>query len=221
VRHDPLVDDVWRLPEDPEDADFYRWYGAWDCLDPAGVAALMAGFGRPWWIVGGWSIEAFTGARREHEDVDLSILSCDAAAFREHLGSAWTPWSNDGGTLRPLSDRFPEPFGPETQIWVRRDAGSPWVVDVPMTPDQDGLWTSKRWAEHVVPLEEATWVAGDGIRYLNPEIALHFKARQLRPKDERDLETAWPLMSAGQRDWLLAALRATEPGHEWSTRLSP
>ena len=61
-------------PEDPEDAEFYRWYGAWQPLDPAGVAALMAGFDRPWWLVGGWSIEAFTGVAREHEDVDLSIL---------------------------------------------------------------------------------------------------------------------------------------------------
>ena len=62
---------------DPEDAEFYRWYGAWQPLDPPGVAALMAGFDRPWWLVGGWSIEAFTGVAREHEDVDLSILACD------------------------------------------------------------------------------------------------------------------------------------------------
>ena len=51
----------------------------------------MAGFGRPWWLVGGWSIEAYTGVPREHEDVDLSILACDVPAFRAHLGDAWTP----------------------------------------------------------------------------------------------------------------------------------
>ena len=106
----------------------------------------MAGFDRPWWLVGGWSIEAFTGVAREHEDVDLSILACDVPAFRAHLGDAWTPWSNDGGTLRPLSDRFPEPFDAESQIWLRRDAASPWEVDLPLTPDRDGLWTNKRWA---------------------------------------------------------------------------
>ena len=106
-------------------------------------------FRRPWWLVGGWSIDAFTGVPREHEDVDLSILACDVPAFRAHLGDAWTPWSNDGGTLRPLSDRFPEPFDAESQIWLRRDASSPWVVDLPITPDREGLWTSKRWS--------ATW----------------------------------------------------------------
>jgi hypothetical protein len=209
-------------PPDPEDDDFYRWFGAWEPLDPAGVAELMAGFDRPWWLVGGWAVEAFTGQRREHEDVDLTILSCDAGAFRAHLGDAWTPWSNAGGTLRPLNDRFPEPQGPDTQIWLRRDAGSPWVVDVPMTPDRDGLWTSKRWPAHVVPVEEATWVAADGIRYLNPEIALHYKARMCRPKDERDLDMALPLLSEEQRRWLAGAIEATEkPGHAWLARLQP
>ena len=205
---------------DPEDAEFYRWYGAWRPLDPPGVAALMAGFDRPWWIVGGWSIEAFTGAPREHEDVDLSILACDVAAFRAHLGDAWTPWSNGGGTLRPLSDRFPAPFDAESQIWLRRDASSPWEVDLPITPDRDGLWTSKRWSSHVAPVEDVTWVADDGIRYLRPEITLHFKARFQRPKDERDLEVARPLLTEDRRAWLIEAIAATEePDHPWLPRL--
>jgi hypothetical protein len=199
-----------------DDAEFYRWYGTWRPLDPPGVAALMAGFDRPWWLVGGWSIEAFTGAAREHEDVDLSILACDVPAFRAHLGDAWTPWSNLGGTLRPLSDRFPEPFQADSQIWLRRDASSPWEVDLPITPDRDGLWTNKRWSSHVAPLDDVTWVADDGIRYVRPEITLHFKARLLRPKDERDLEVAVPLLTEDQRTWLHGAITATEgPDHAW------
>jgi hypothetical protein len=202
-----------------EDAEFYRWYGAWRPLDPRGVALLMDGFDRPWWLVGGWSIEAFTGAPREHEDVDLSILACDVPALRAHLGDAWTPWSNHGGTLRPLSDRFPEPFDPTSQIWLRRDASSPWEVDLPITPDRDGLWTSKRWDAHVAPVEEVTWLANDGIRYLRPEITLHFKARLGRPKDDRDLDITWPLLTEDRRAWLLEALVATEgPDHPWLRR---
>ncbi len=76
------------------------------------------------------------GVAREHEDVDLSLLACDVPAFRAHLGDAWTPWSNHGGTLRPLNDWFPEPFDAESQIWLRRDASSPWAVDLPITPDR-------------------------------------------------------------------------------------
>jgi hypothetical protein len=203
-----------------EDAEFDRWYGAWQPLDPPGVAALMAGFDRLWWLVGGWSIEAFTGVPREHEDVDLSLLACDIPAFRAHVRDGWTPWSNHGGTLRPLSDRFPEPFDAESQIWLRRDATSPWVVDLPITPDRHGLWTNKRWSSHAAPVDDVTWVADDGIRYLRPEITLHFKARSQRPKDEQDLEAAWPLLTEDRRAWLLEAIAATEkPDHPWLHRL--
>ena len=88
-------------------------------------AEFMAGFARPWWIVGGWAIEAFTGAPREHEDVDLSILACDIPALREHVGDRWHLWSNHGGTLRPLTDKHPEVLDVRSQIWVRASAQRP------------------------------------------------------------------------------------------------
>jgi hypothetical protein len=203
-----------------DDAEILRWYGEWQPLDPAGLAELMRGFERPWWIVGGWSIEAFTGVPREHEDVDLSLLACDLTAFREHLGADWTPWSNDGGTLRPLSERFPDPLNVESQVWLRRDAQSPWVVDLPITPDRDGLWTNKRWADHVVRVEEATWVADDGIRYLRPEIALLYKAALDREKDRRDLDLTWPALDDVARRWLLDALAVVHPDHPWLARVA-
>jgi hypothetical protein len=210
-----------RSPEEiAEDAEFFRWYGAWAPFDPAGVAEFMAGFPRPWWIVGGWSIEAFTGVPRVHEDVDLSILSCDIPALRAHVGDDWCLWSNDGGTLRPLNDRFPEVLDVRSQVWVRRSARDPWVIDLPVTPDRDGLWTNKRMPEHVLPLEEATWVAGDGLRYLRPEITLLYKAALHRPKDDRDLRVTWPLLDPERRAWLLDALRRLYPDHAWHDQLA-
>jgi hypothetical protein len=198
-----------------EDEEFFRWYGDWAPLDPDGLAAFMDGFERPWWIVGGWSIEAFTGAPREHEDVDLSILACDLTAFREHVGEEWNLWSNHGGTLRPFNDRHPEVLDVQSQVWVRRSAADPWVIDLPITPDRDGLWTSKRDPDHVAPLDDVTWVADDGIRYLRPEIALLFKAVLHRPKDDRDLAVTWPLLGAEQQAWLRDAVRRSYPGHAW------
>jgi hypothetical protein len=198
-----------------EDEEFFRWYGDWAPLDPDGLAAFMDGFERPWWIVGGWSIEAFTGAPREHEDVDLSILACDLTAFREHVGEEWNLWSNHGGTLRPFNDRHPEVLDVQSQVWVRRSAADPWVIDLPVTPDRDGLWTSKRDPDHVAPLDDVTWVADDGIRYLRPEIALLYKAVLHRPKDDRDLAVTWPLLGADQQAWLRDAVRRLYPGHAW------
>ncbi len=198
-----------------EDERFFRWYGEWAPFDPAEVAAFMHGFERPWWLVGGWSIEAFSGVPREHEDVDLSILACDITAFRAHVGDTWCLWSNDGGTLRPLDDRFPEVLDVQSQIWVRRSAHEPWVIDLPITPDHDGLWTNKRDPDHRLPVEEATWVAGDDIRYLRPEISLLYKATHHRPKDDRDLRVTWPLLDEPRRAWLRDAVRRLYPGHPW------
>jgi hypothetical protein len=205
-----------RTPEEvAEDEDFFRWYGRWAPLDPNGVVDLMAGFERPWWIVGGWSIEAFTRVPREHEDVDVSILGRDLGAFREHVGSDWNLWSNHGGTLRPFDDRFPEVLDVGSQVWIRRSAADPWVVDLVPTPDRDGLWTSKRDPDHVAPLEDVTWVAADGIRYLHPEITLLYKAVLHRPKDDRDLAVTWPRLDARARSWLRDGMTRLYPGHPW------
>lgn len=90
-----------------DDEEFFGWYGPWAPLDPDGLVDLMAGFDRPWWIVGGWAIEAFTGARREHEDVDLSARLRHGGLPRARRRPV-DLWSNHGGTLRPFNNRHPE-----------------------------------------------------------------------------------------------------------------
>lgn len=47
----------------------------------------------------------------------------------------------------------------------------PWIIDLPITPDRDGHWTNKRDPDHVAPLEDVTWLADDGIRYLREAVA--------------------------------------------------
>jgi hypothetical protein len=210
-----------RSPEErAEDDAFVNLYGPWQPLDLAGAVQLFEGFDRPWWLVGGWSIEAFTGIAREHEDIDVSILACDAPAFREFVGDRWHLWTIIDGRLGPMTDDHPDLPVPDAQIWVRRNACSPWVMDVPVTPDVDGLWQNKRLADHVRPLDDVTWVTDDGVRVLAPEITLLFKARLDRTKDRRDLERALPLLSGDQRAWLLAGVRRLWPEHPWLARLA-
>ncbi len=83
------------------------------------------------WVVGGWAIEAATGYRREHEDTDVSILASDVPAFVEFMKGRWHVWRNVGGVLHPLGDRWPTVDDPRSQLWLRADASSPWMVDVP------------------------------------------------------------------------------------------
>ena len=55
-----------------------------------------------------------------------------------------------------------------------------------------------------------------GIRYLRPEITLLYKAALHRPKDDRDLAVAWPLLgrrpsgSGCARPWT-----GSTRGHPW------
>jgi hypothetical protein len=178
----------------------------------------MNGFDRPWWIIGGWSIEVFTGVSRHHEDMDISILSRDAEAFRRFLGNAWTPWNIDEGWLRPFDARFTD-VRCDSQVWVRRNATSPWGLDVPFTPDTDGRWTNKRHLAHTEDLEDVTWVAPDGLRYARPEVTLMFKAAQVRDKDREDAAVTIPMLDNRARAWLRDAVARMEPDHEWVRNL--
>jgi hypothetical protein len=166
-------------------------------------------------LVGGWAIEAFTGAEREHDDIDVSMLACDVPALRAFVGDRWHLWTIEDGALRPMTERHPDLPSPESQIWVRRDAASPWVIDLPLTPDADGRWRNKKLPDHVAPLDEVTWVTADGVRVLDPEIVLMYKARLDRTKDRRDLAVTWPLLRDEQRAWLLETIETLFPGHPW------
>lgn len=106
-----------------------------------------------------------------------------------------------------------------SQVWVRRSAGDPWIIDLVITPDRDGLWTSKRDPDHVAPLDDVTWVDDQGVRYLRPEIALLYKAALHRPKDDRDLDVTWSLLDAGAQEWLREAVGRLYPDHPWRERL--
>ena len=212
-----------RLEKSPEeraeDTAFEALYGAWAPLEPSALARELDGFDRPWWVVGGWAIEAATGYRREHEDTDVSLLACDVSAFVDFVRDRWHVWNNVGGVLHPLGDRWPTVEEPASQLWLRADATSPWVVDIPLTPDVDGRWSNKHLPGHVAPLEEVTWRADDGIRYLLPEIVLLYKARLRRAKDEPDFDAALPVLDARARTWLRGALETVVPGHPWRDRL--
>ena len=197
-----------------DDEEFYRWYGPWASLSPPEVAALMDGISVPWWIFGGWSIEAFTGRPREHEDVDVGFFRSDLPAVLAHLLPRVCVWSNHGGTLRPL--RTPEELldGCE-QLWVRRDGASPWLADLGLTPHDGTTWISKRDERIRLPFEQATFVAADGIRYLRPAVSLHMKARLQRDKDEADLAATLPLLEPADIAWLRETIALVQPDHSW------
>lgn len=165
-----MTDPRWQ--PDAEDLAFLEVYGDWDPLNPTELAAHMADFARPWWVVGGHAIEAFTAVPRVHEDIDLVVFADAVPDLRRRIAGIFHLWSNHGGTFRLIDDEHPDPLDPLSQIWMRRDARSPWCVDCILNPIADGRWQSRHDEEFVADLDEVTWVADNGIRFLNPEVAL-------------------------------------------------
>lgn len=196
-----------------------RLYGPWRPWTPATAAEVLADWNRPWWIAGGWSIDAFTGTARHHADIDIGVLRDDVVDLRAHLGQRWHCWAAGDGALRPLTDGEPELPPWAEQMWVREHALAPWVVDILACPARDGDWVFRRDPSIVLPVAEIGWRDAAGILQQRPEITLAFKAKHLRAKDEDDLQRTWPLLDPTARRWLLDTVARLHPGHPWLARL--
>jgi hypothetical protein len=181
---------------------------------------MLDGFERPWWISGGWAIEAFTGVQRAHDDVDLTIFRSDVGALRRHLAGRYDLWAAGSGTLRPLTDDRPRVPSWAGQVWIREHSQAPWLLDVVLNAGTSRRWVFKREPSYVRPLDEVTWVAADSLRYLAPELVLAHKAKLRRPKDALDLEAVLPRLDAAALAWLRSYLLRANPDHPWLARLA-
>lgn len=213
-----VTTDPAALAEEVEDAEFFRRYGPWEPFTLSEAKAMFDPLEIPWWIAGGHAAEAFHGVPRAHEDVDISMFRKDLPVLRQAVDGRFHLWSAGSGMLRPVTDRFPDLNEGSDQVWLREHALAPWRADIVVNPDDDGLWVCRRDTSFVAPLETVTWER-DGIRYLNPEIVLAFKARQRRTKDEHDFAAILPRLDDRALRWLADYLDRCEPGCPWRERL--
>lgn len=214
----PYDDDGYQRGLTESQRAFQRVYGPWEAFDPEQARDLFEPVGVPWWVAGGWAIEAFTGVERQHEDIDVSMFRKDLDVLRAAVVDRFHVWAVGDGQLFPLVDADASIPISADQVWLREHALAPWRVDVVLNPDDHGRWVSRRDASYVVDLVDVTWER-DGIRYLLPEVVLAFKAKSTRPKDEADLTATLPLLDAAARDWLQSFLERIHPGHAWLERL--
>jgi Aminoglycoside-2''-adenylyltransferase len=199
-----------------DDEAIQRLYGRWSPMAPDEVRVLFDRAPFPWWIAGGWAIEAAGGRARSHWDTDVVVLSRDLAGIREWFAD-WHLWEVQQGNLRPLMPGDRLSTGRE-QLWVRRDASSPWVLDLLLTPSEGNEWLYKRDPSVRLPLEEIGHSVAS-VPYLLPSLVLLFKAKASRPKDEADLVSLLPDVSRQQRQWLAEAIRKEKPDHPWLAKL--
>jgi len=185
------------------------------------AAEALRDFPAPWWVAGGWAIDLFVGSvTREHEDVEVAILRKDQGHLWRQLGG-WDLQRVPRGSGSMVPWRGGEPISPpDHEIHAHREVGELRHLELLLNESSGGLWRFRRNPSIARPIDDVGSRSPDGVPFLVPEIVLLYKAKGTRPRDERDFETALPLLDRGQREWLSYALRACHPEHPWVSRLS-
>jgi uncharacterized protein (DUF952 family) len=189
---------------------------------------VMAGFAGSWWVAGGWALDLFLGYKtRPHADLEISILAADQVALFEHL-RGWDLRLAAPGASLPSWDgsRIESPFH---QVWARRGAGrpsgpdefaaDPTMVGFLLEKSTTGRWVFRRHPAVRRPLAKVGTTTSDGVAVVRPEVALLFKAKGPRFKDQRDFDRVLPHLDEAARAWLASALEQAHPGHIWRGRL--
>jgi hypothetical protein len=144
----------------------------------------------------------------------VTVFQRDAPELRRHFHGRYGLWSAGSATLRPLDDHHALPRW-SGQTWIRKHALAPWLLDVVLNPGGPRSWVFKFDRSVARPLEEATWVAADGIRYLRPELVLLHKLRHARDADDADLAATLPILDDAAVEFLLDLVARTDPTHRW------
>ena len=176
------------------------------------VRSLLSALTVPYWIAGGWAIDLAVGrVTREHADVDIMLLERDEHALRTDLTEVDVQLiGRDGQRGRwPAGRRLlagPGPGRPRPPIGADRlvlhSENLPLPTEVLLASAVGASWVYYRGARCISrPLADITRNR-DGIPFLAPEVVLLFKSRSESGKDQRDVETALPVLSAEQRSWL-------------------
>lgn len=186
---------------------------------------LLSGLSVPWYVAGGWALDLWRGGHvREHEDIEIGVPAGEGFA---EVRRALAPYDFEvvgGGTWWPLDSPA---FALMHQTWVsepgpeRPDGrvGRVYRLDIFREPQRDGQWVCRRDESIVLPYEEVIWHDDVGVPYEAPHVALLFKAKNNRDKDNADLAGALPLLGPRQRAWLAGAIARLHPAHPWLERL--
>jgi Aminoglycoside-2''-adenylyltransferase len=177
------------------------------------VRSLLSDLTVPYWIAGGWAIDLAVGrVTRDHADVDVMLLERDEHALGTDLTQVDVRLIDRDGQpgLWPAGRRLLAGPGPQRPVrpghLVLHSKSLPLPTEVFLGSAVRTFWVYHRGACCIRrPLADITRHR-DGIPFLAPEVVLLFKARSKTGKDQRDVETALPLLSAEQRSWLLDTL---------------
>jgi hypothetical protein len=207
------------------------------------VRDLLHGFERPWFLGGGWAVDAWLGRQtRDHWDVDIAVFHDDQHAIFEHFPG----WA--------LVGHAPDVADDTTEQWNGRHLDLPAHIHVPklgsplatsttathtafefefLLVERAGHeWVLNREPYVAVPLERCISQSSWGLLAEAPELVLFYKAGGdrspaevaargdvVRPQDEQDFRALLPILTGAQRSWLREALGTVQTGHSWLAHL--
>ncbi|MCE4062567.1 hypothetical protein LXM60_20405 [Pandoraea sputorum] len=191
---------------------------AWEAWHPTELAQRLNDIHVPWCVVGGWALDLWHGVQtREHSDLEFTILRENFSSFRRAF-SDLDFYTAHAGVVESLpADR--EPPTDVMQFWGFDRAAGCWRIDMMIEPGTREFWAYKRDPSIKRARAEMVMKTADGIPYLNPSAVLLFKARDRRPKDQQDFESALPNLPVIERAWLKQCLDVLHPGNEWAQAL--
>jgi hypothetical protein len=189
----------------------------WDPWEPPEIARRLSGADARWYVTAGWALDLRHGRQmRDHQDVEIALPDADFEEVRAAL-DGFELWVVGGGRARPLS---PEALAAHRQTWVRDPGTGAWKLDVMREPWEGDTWVFRRDPRIRLPRDRVIAHTRDGIPYARPEIALLYKAKSQRPKDNADFVAALPLLDDEARAWLDESIALVHPGHHWLQTLA-
>jgi hypothetical protein len=205
---------VSSVPE--SDGELVEAKPPWAPWSPEEVASRLARSNARWYVVAGWAIDLFRGSEsRAHDDIEIGVARDDFPLIRSSLRDFDFEVVGSGRRWPLASDAFHSHF----QTWVRDRVTLEYHLDVFRDPHDGDEWVCRRDDRIRMPYDELIRVTDSGIPYMSPEVALLFKAKHQREKDQFDFEGTITLLDQRQTQWLRTNLELVHPGHPWTTKL--
>ena len=191
---------------------------AWHPWSPRELADRLAGVTAAWCIAGSWALDLWLGRQtRAHEDIELATPRSQFAAIRAAFDAYELFTAGDGELVYLPRGQDPPPH--RHQTWVFDPTARAWRTDVFLEPGDDTTWIYRRVEALALPRTETIGHTDDRVPYLRPELVLLFKAKAMRPKDERDFATALPALDRVARERLREWLTRFHPTSSWLSQL--
>ena len=190
---------------------------AWSAWRPSEVARLLMDVAAPWYVTAGWALDLAHGRRtRDHDDLEIAVPADRFAEIQRAL-SDYDLYVVGGGLAHPLTAKA---LAAHHQTWVRERATGLWRLDVMREPWDGDTWVFRRDERIRLPRGRVIAHTADAIPYARPEVALLYKAKNARPKDDDDFAGVLPLLDPAARRWLADAIALVHPRHRWLDTLS-